>query len=499
MTTLQTADGRLLRAQRPAGVGLGSGFMPSSFPPEWSDGERHGDDSGYLKSYEGIYRSQPVVATVVNKITRRISTLPLDAYRELGTGSRELVRGDSLDSLIRRPMPRSATVHLVAHIAQSLLIHGNAVVAKLRTDPEAPPDMLWPLDWAQLNAYGQAGGTIEWWSTYQFGAEERFIAAADTVHFAWPGPNGGEIGVSPLEQLGVTIRIEDAAQRHQTAMFKNGVRPDAVVSLDDPGAKRDKLLMAKEFVEAAHKGMDRSGGWVFMGPNIKLQPLTMSPVEAALIDQRKLSREEVGMVYDLAGPLMNDLTHGTYSNVAELHKGLYRDVIPPWATLIVNTFKAQMLDQERAWLDRVLRFDFTDKLRGEPGEMASSLRSDVEGGLRTRNEAREIMGLEPADADVADELTANVNNQAALSSLATQDDPAGDPERVRALVEAAASLIRAGFEPEDSLKAVGLDPIEHLGLLPITLKSEDQITAEGEQAVAQADQSTTPPRGASST
>jgi phage portal protein BeeE len=57
------------------------------------------------------------------------------------------------------------------------------------------------------------------------------------------------------------------------------------------------------------------------------------------------------MVYDLAGPLMNDLTHGTYSNVEEL-KGLYRDVVPPWTTLIVDTFQAQLLDpSRRGWID----------------------------------------------------------------------------------------------------------------------------------------------------
>jgi phage portal protein BeeE len=45
----------------------------------------------------------------------------------------------------------------------------------------------------------------------------------------------------------------------------------------------------------------------------EVTPLTWTPVEAALMEQRQLSREEVGMVYDLAGPLINDLTHGTYS------------------------------------------------------------------------------------------------------------------------------------------------------------------------------------------
>jgi HK97 family phage portal protein len=426
VTTLQTADGRLLRAQRPAGAGITTGgFFPSSFPPLWSNGETTGD-SGNLVSYEAIFRSQPVVAAAVNKLTRRIATLPLDAYQRTGDNAREIVRGDTLDSLIRHPMPRWGTTHLVAHIAQSLLTHGNTVVAKVRTNgPDEPPDRLWPLDWAHMNAYGPTGGTIEWWSTTQFG-EERFIAAADTVHFAWPGPDGGEIGVSPLEQLGVTLRIEDAAQREQASMFRNGIRPSAAVAMEDEKPTREKLLLAKEFVESAHKGMDKSGSWLFTGANTKVTPLSWTPVEAALMQQRQLSREEVGMVYDLAGPLMNDLTHGTYSNVAELLKGLYRDVIPPWTTLIVETFQSQLLDPEPAWLDRLFRFDFTDKLRGDPSEMATSLKTQVEAGLISRNEGREVLGKEPDgdpndDTNPANQLTANLNNQGTIAAMSGTD------------------------------------------------------------------------------
>jgi hypothetical protein len=35
-----------------------------------------------------------------------------------------------------------------------------------------------------------------------------------------------------------------------------------------------------------HKGPDNSGRTFFMGANVKLQPLSLSPVEAALIEQR---------------------------------------------------------------------------------------------------------------------------------------------------------------------------------------------------------------------
>lgn len=421
MTTLQTADGRLLRSSRPV-----SGMMPQgltgAFRPMWASGETHGDaeTDALLASFAGIYNSQPVVAAVVDKLARRIGTLPFDGYRREADDSRQVVRGDALDSLIRRPMPRWSTVHLNHFVAQSLLIHGNALLAKVRgADPEAPPDMLWPLDWAYVSAYAPQGGRIEWWSTYQFDGEERFLAVDDTVHFAWESPSG-QVGVSPLQKLRVTIRLEDAAQRYQTASFKNGARPGGVITLP-PGQTPNKeaLELTRATLENLHRGPDNAFRVGLVAPGADWKPMAMSAVEAELIEQRKLNREEVGMVYDLAGPLMNDLTHGTYSNIEELNKGLYRDVLPPWLALIEQTWQSQLIDSEPAWLDRFVGFDLTDKLKGDPVELSSALKLQVEAGLITRNEARRILNLPPVTDQAADSLTLNTNNQGTLGSLGT--------------------------------------------------------------------------------
>jgi HK97 family phage portal protein len=417
VTTLQTVDGRLLRTRQPrAGLVSGSGFFPASFPPMWSNGEREGDPDGHLVSYEGIYRSQPVVGAVVNKLSRRVATLPLDVIRETN-GRREVVDGNSLDTLLSKPMPRWGRVHLLSFIETSLLVNGNAVLAKLRTDPDGPPDMLWPLDWSRLTAYGEVGGTIEFWSTTQFENQVRGIEAVDTIHFAWPGPDGGEIGVSPLEQLGTTIKLDDATQRHSTSLYERGIRPSAVVTLEDPNAKSDKLEQAAATVRAAHAG--KPGQWVWMGAGTKVTPLQLTPVEAGLSEQRQRSWEEVAAVYDMAGPLSGDLTHGTYSNVQVILDSLYRDVVPPWTTLIVETLQSQLIDPEPAWLGLSARFDFTDKLRGDPAAAALADKSDVEAGIRTRDEVRTVRGLPPEGGSAA-QLSANLNNQAPVSSMGTE-------------------------------------------------------------------------------
>ena len=50
------------------------------------------------------------------------------------------------------------------------------------------------------------------------------------LHCQWWSPTG-PIGVSPLQQLGVTIQIEDAAQRWQRSMLHQGARPSGAVTM----------------------------------------------------------------------------------------------------------------------------------------------------------------------------------------------------------------------------------------------------------------------------
>jgi HK97 family phage portal protein len=440
MTTLQTADGRLLRAQRPTGSSLtSSGGFPTWFPPMWSDGERQPNGltdglDGPMRSFDAIYRSQPILAGVIDMIAMRAATLPFAAFDAKQDGSRSPIpRSDSLATLLRRPRPRATTVHLLSHIFTSLLVHGNALVAKLRTTAEsdALPDMLWPLDWARVTAYGEDGGDVEWWGTFQFGGTELFARAEDTLHFAWPGVSGGPVGISPLEKLGVTIRLEDAAQRYQTANFNNGNRASSAVTFEG-ALNKDQLALNRAALDAFHRGVDRAGKTIMLSGGAKIQALSMSPVEAALIEQRRIDREEIAIVYGLSGPSLTDSTNSALGNVAERFRAFYRDVLPPWASLVVESFEAQLLDPEPAWMDRLVRFDFSDKLRGEPYEHAMKLKVEVEGGWRSRNEARLETGLAP-DGDPndpnnpANQLTANLNNQGALKDLNATPVPEPPP------------------------------------------------------------------------
>jgi phage portal protein BeeE len=181
----------------------------------------------------------------------------------------------------------------------------------------------------------------------------------------------------------------------------------------------------------------------------KIQSLSMSPVEAALIDQRRLDREEIAIVFGLSGPSLTDSTNSALGNVAERFRAFYRDVLPPYATLVVETFESQLLDPEPAWMDRVVRHDFSDKLRGEPREQADTLKILVEGGMITRDEARYELGKAPMGGNAAI-LTGNLNNQAAIESLETRSAEKREADQAEQEVTKAKAVAAARPKPSST-------------------------------------------------
>ena len=130
----------------------------------------------------------------------------------------------------------------------------------------------------------------------------------------------------------MTIRLEDAAQRYQTANFRNGNRPSNVISFE-AGLRKDAIDRNLAAIRAMHQGVDQAGKTLAITGDTQVSSLSMSAVEASLIDQRRLDREEVAIVLGLSGPSLTDSTNSALGNVAERFRAFYRDVLPPYATL----------------------------------------------------------------------------------------------------------------------------------------------------------------------
>lgn len=432
---LITASGRESWLKRP-GVPLGS----------FGQGALALSGDGRVVSYQQIYEQQPWVAVSVHKLARQIARLPLYAHRIVeGTRWEGESVPVSLDHplalLLCRPWPRAGELHLKQKAAFPALVHGNGTLAMFRDSVGGPPTSMVPLDYRYLTAHSMGGdGEIDVWETSQAG-RPRLLAPEDVLHFAWEG-GAGDIGVSPLKQLGVTLRTEDAAQRYQASSFDNAARPSgALVLPQDSRLDADERQELREEIRGQHAGVDQAFKVALLSGGMDWKPFSHTAVEAELIEQRKLNREEVAAVYDIPPPLIGILDHATYSNVAEMHRMLYGMVLGPWLTLIEDTLKAQLIDTYEPWAAERLyvAFDLTEVLKGDALKEVQAVREGIQTGVLTQNEGRRRLNMSRYDDPAADQLLVPTNN---LTPVGASPDGGATADVVRNAFERAEHLAR---------------------------------------------------------
>jgi HK97 family phage portal protein len=437
VTTIVTHGDRLLT---PAGR---ESWLKRPGVPFASFGQGQLAMDGRVVSYQQLYEQQPWVAVVVNKISRQIVRLPWGVFRERD-GEAEPLTDHPLTRVLGKPWSRASASTLKQKLAFPVLVHGNGVVAKVRPGPGATPTGLRPLDWRGLSPLLLDGEILIGWEYRELG-ETVVFDVHDVIHLAWEG-GAGALGVSPLRQLGVTLRTEDNAQRYQSSSFENGVRPSgALVLPGDVDLDADERAELREEIRAMHGGPDRNAKMALLSGGMDWKPFSHTAVEAELIEQRKLNREEVAAVYDIDPPMIGILDHATYSNVGEMHRMLYGPTLGPWLRLICDDLKAQLIETEPAWADDGLfvAFDLTEVLKANTAEEMQAVTSGIGSGVLTPNEGRQRFGLRRSASEAADDLYMPVNNLSPLGStpepptlrITQQPDPDPDPDSGKALLD----------------------------------------------------------------
>lgn len=376
-------------------------------------------------SYGQIYQSQIWVHVVVNKLARSIGRLPLKVYRKTGE-TRERVTSGSLYDLLAAPSGRLSPMRWKEHLIADMAVYGNAMLIKVAPNRQGVPLALMPvppLGWRQ-----QDDGSWSW----QSGGEPRDFAPEQIVHLAhytpgWMWRRG--MAVSPLEPLRQTLAIEYAAQALGVASFANGARPSGVLQ-SDQDLKKETLTKLREEIVKLHGGPANQFKPAILSNGLKWQPMSWNLNESAVIEHRKLTREEVAAVYDIPPPLIGILDRATFSNIETQARLMYTETLGPWLTLVEETLQTQLLDDVPEWADHYVEFDLNEVLKGDQEKRFRAYSQALTAGWLTQNEVRALENRPAVDDPDADVLHRAMNLTPDLTTPPPDTppvDPAGGP------------------------------------------------------------------------
>jgi HK97 family phage portal protein len=252
----------------------------------------------------------------------------------------------------------------------------------------------------------------------------RYFPVEDSIHLRWASSNVNGLGVSPLKALATTIKLDDSARTFQQSSFANGAQPGSmIVPPENFTYKAHQKEELREDIKRRFGGSKGAFDVALLAPGFDWKSIAFSPRDSEIVAARQINREEIAMVYDLSGPMINDLEHGTYSNVAELGRMLYVTTLRPVIRRIEETLNAQLIDCEEEWAGEKLfiEADLSEVLRGNRREEIDAASEAYTNGLLTLNECRAILGLPRIDHELADMPFVAANNMKTLDQMGAED------------------------------------------------------------------------------
>ncbi len=384
-------------------------------------------------SFTRLFQTQPWIAAAVMRMLTWSVRVPLKVYRRTGQDSRIRLREEDhpLAAAIIEPWNRGNTAGLIQHLLGPVLVHGNSLV---EIEEGARGKITFgPRDWRYALPMKVWRDEI---SGFRVDVDDpritRDVSIDHVIHVAWWSP-AGPVGTSPLQQLGVTLQVEEAAQRYQKAIFKNSARPPSAVVADesfvgmDPVEKQTIMAQLRQDINDLYSGPENMGRPALLPPGLDWKPIGHTAVEAALIEQRKVARDEVCAVYLIPPPMLGVLDKATFSNIEIQREMTYTDCLGPPLVLIEQCINSQVVRALLRETDVYCEFDFAGVLRGDRLKEIQALREAISSALLTPNEGRAVLNYQRADMDEMDTWYLPTNNLAPVGTPNAPGSAVGQP------------------------------------------------------------------------
>lgn len=141
--------------------------------------------------------------------------------------------------------------------------------------------------------------------------------------------------------------------------------------------------------------------------NMKYEQLSMSPEDQQLLETRKFTVEEICRWFDVPPVMVHHSNVSTWgSGIEQIVDGFYKLTIRPMLVNIEQATRKRVLTAKQR-SNMSAEFALDALLRGSPTQRAELYSKNVQNGIMTRNECRQLENLPPVTG--ADALTAQSN------------------------------------------------------------------------------------------
>jgi len=373
-----------------ARIGSSIGAILPRFVRRQMAGYRVNWPSTYFQTGLTPYRANEItysgVFAAIDRISSDVAKIPLQHWKVNPDGTRRQLMSSAELDVWRQPNPWQTGVDLMKAIVTSQLYRGNAYVF-CRLNNRNQVSEMYCLSPDRCTPYVFEGEVF-----YRVASDplidirvEEMVPAKYVMHHRMATLTHPLIGVSPLIAAAATIASGQGIQGHTSSFFANMARPSGYLTTAGK-VDRQRVEELKKRWQDSYGGPGQSGKTPILEFGLEYKQMTMTAVDAQLIEQLRWTIEDIARVFQIPAFLIGDMTRMMAKSAESMMQIYHGSCLGShFAALEARINSFFELDRQSQYLS----FDVNQLFRTDFDVKVASWAKAVQGGIATPNEARE--------------------------------------------------------------------------------------------------------------
>lgn len=332
----------------------------------------------------------------MDRISANIAVMPISIKRKVGDEITDVEKHPAKYVLEKSPNEWQTQYTLIRQFVLDA-INGNGYIWIRRNNYNGEILKLVYCDEASTELMNLGNGRWVYDYTDEDGGNFT-IYPEDMIHLRALG-NTGRKGLSVIKLHASTMRSGLDMTAYAESFFGAGAKPSGVVgvknALDQAGWER----LIKNWKKSSKQAEDNKNRVMFMPADLSYTAISISPLDAALIQSMKMSRGEIAGIFNVPGWMIGDSDKTSYSNITAMAIAFVRNTLQPWITNIEQEMNKKLFTKKELLDGYTVYFDMSVITRGTPEETMRLAVQGATGGLMTRNEGRIAIGYPRDETD----------------------------------------------------------------------------------------------------
>jgi HK97 family phage portal protein len=358
------------------------GVIRESFSGAWQRNEEIRADTAL--SYYAVYSCHRLVTTDVGKLSLRL-------VERDDNGIWTETTSPSFSPVLRKPNRFQTINKFIEQWISSKLMYGNAYVF-LERDQRRVVRAMYVLDPSRVTPLVAPDGGVYYEVKRDdlsgLSKESDILPASEIIHDTYIAPFHPLIGLSPIFACGLAATEGLSIQNNSNKFFANGANPSGMLTA--PGAIGDDTVK-RLLNTVAHK---KPGEVLVGGDGLRYEQFTMSAVDAQLIEQLRMTAEQVCSAFGVPPYLADIGPPPPYANFEPLVLKYHSQCIQSLTTNCETSLDRGLgLSEKIEGRQLGVEFDIDDLIWMDTTTRMTAASSGLRGGMKVNEVRKRYYGL----------------------------------------------------------------------------------------------------------